>query len=227
MGRGAASAKGWLYTIGHSHHELSQLVELLCKAGVTTVADVRSHPFSRRLPQYNRTELEAGLKRSRLAYRFLGDLLGGRPQSSDLYDEEGCVDYLRVRATDFFQRGLTGLWQALQNERVALLCAEEDPLDCHRGLMIAPALLERGVAPLHLRGDGSIESMQAMESRLLALTGVGAGILDGLFASMISAEERQEYLAEAYRKRARAKAFRLPDRSASDLVEDTFGEEGV
>jgi uncharacterized protein (DUF488 family) len=208
---------GWLYTIGHSHHELPYLVGLLQSVGVRTLADVRSQPFSRRLPQFNRPDLEYDLKRSGLAYVFLGDLLGGRPSALSLYDEEGRVDYLRLRATDFFQRGLQ-LLEARKNGRVALLCAEEDPLDCHRGLMIAPALVERGVSPWHLRGDGSLESMAMMEERLLALTDVGEGMLDGLFALQVSAEERREYLKEAYRKQARARAYRL--RPGIDLEED-------
>lgn len=90
-----------------------------------------------------------------------------------------------------------------------MLCGEEDPLDCHRGLMITPALIERGVRPGHLRKDGRIESTAEMEARLLELTGVGAGLLDGLFAALIPADERAGLLTEAYRAQARRKAFRL------------------
>jgi uncharacterized protein (DUF488 family) len=193
-------------TVGHSHHELPRLVELLRAAEVEAVADVRSHPFSRRLPQYNRPELEHGLAAAGIAYVFLGDLLGGRPDQPGLYDEEGRVDYARVRATNFFARGLDRVAQARKKYRVALLCAEEDPLDCHRGLMIAPALVERGIVPAHLRGDGSVESMAAMEDRLLAETGQ-----DGLFAQ--TEEDRREALETAYRVMAQKKAFRLrPDK---------------
>ncbi len=191
-----------VFTIGHSHHELPRLIELLKAAGVEAVADVRSHPFSRRLPQFNRPELEHGLKSAGLVYVFLGDLLGGRPDLPSVYDEEGRVDYRRVRATDFFQRGLERLARAREKYRVALLCAEEDPLDCHRGLMIAPALVEGGIVPAHLRGDGSIESMAALEDRLLRETNQ-----DGLFA--LTGEDRLEALEEAYRLMARKKAFRL------------------
>jgi uncharacterized protein (DUF488 family) len=218
MESGAVPPKAWLYTIGHSHHKLPNLVKLVQSVGVTSVADVRSQPFSRRLPQFNRPDLEYGLNQSGLTYIFLGDLLGGRPSALSLYDEDGRVDYLRVRATDFFQQGLEHLLEARENGRVALLCAEEDPLDCHRGLMIAPPLVERGVSPWHLRGDGSLETMATMEERLLALTGVGEGMLDGLFASMVSAEERREYLKEAYRRQARTRAYRL--RPGIDLDED-------
>jgi hypothetical protein len=91
-----------------------------------------------------------------------------------------------------------------------MLCAEEDPLDCHRGLMIAPALVERGIAPAHLRGDGSLETTPALEKRLLAETKVDDGAMDGLFAAALTADDRREMLAEAYRIMGRRKAYRLP-----------------
>lgn len=201
---------GRVFTIGHSHHELQHLLELLRAAGVDAVADVRSSPFSRRLPQYNRPELERGLKEAGVVYVFLGEELGGRPQQPSLYDDEGRVDYRRVRTTDFFRRGLERVARAREKYRVALLCAEEDPLDCHRGLMIAPALVELGVLPVHLRGDGGIETTGALEERLLRATG-----LDGLFA--LEGEERRQSLEAAYDALARKKAFRLrPEAGAED-----------
>jgi uncharacterized protein (DUF488 family) len=198
-----------LYSIGHSNHGLARLVELLQRAGVTAVADVRSQPFSQRHPHFNRSELERGLQTSEISYAFFGGHLGGRPGQVHLYDREGRVDYERVRATALFQQGLDLLCQALEQFTVATLCSEEDPLDCHRGLMIAPALVERGIKPAHLRGDGSIESMAEFEDRLLRETRVGSGIVDGLFATTISDKERGELLADAYRRQTRRRAYQL------------------
>ncbi len=204
-----------LFSVGHSHHDLARLVELLRRAGVTAVADVRSSPFSQRHPQFNRPDLERGLRQAGIAYLFLGEQLGGRPADADVYDGDGRVDYEQVRQTAAFRDGLERLTQALDRQRVAMLCAEEDPLDCHRALMIGPALVERGIAPVHLRGDGSRETTAALEERLLAITGAGSGILDGLFAAFVTGEERRHYLAEAYRALAKQKAFRhRPDGSA-------------
>ncbi len=189
--------------MGHSNHDLARLLALLRAAGVEAVADVRSSPFSRRHPDFNRAELERGLREAGFAYLFLGDLLGGRPQGAELYDGEGRVDYRRVRATEFFRRGLERAERAAAKSRVALLCAEEDPLDCHRGLMIAPALVERGVRPGHLRGSGRVETTAELEERLLAETGQ-----DDLFAR-IDERERREALEAAYDVMGRKKAFRL------------------
>jgi uncharacterized protein (DUF488 family) len=215
-----------LFSIGHSSHDLPRLVELLQQVGVTAVADVRSSPFSQRHPQFNRPDLEWGLKQQGIAYLFLGDFLGGRPRQASMYDPEGRADYERMRLSAPVQVGLDCLCRALDRDTLAMLCAEEDPLDCHRGLMITPALLERGISPEHLRGNGSVETTPAMEDRLLAVAGVGSGILDGLFGSLISAEERRQFLRQAYRLQARRKAFRLKP-GDSLLVPPDADDEGV
>jgi uncharacterized protein (DUF488 family) len=197
-----------LLSVGHSNHDWSAFVALLRGASVTSLADVRSSPYSRRHPHFNKGPLEEGLCEHGIAYVFLGNLLGGRPASPALYDDEGRVDYERVRRTTEFQHGLERLTHGLSGQTVAFLCSEEDPLDCHRGLMIAPALAARGFTPGHLRKDGSIETNEAMEGRLLRETRVGAGLLDGLFAAMLTAEDRRALLAEAYRRMRRQKAYR-------------------
>jgi uncharacterized protein (DUF488 family) len=197
-----------LFSVGHSNHDLASFLGLLHGAGITVVADVRSSPFSQRLPQFNRPKLERALWEEGLGYVFLGDELGGRPRQLGLYTD-GIADYERMRTTAAFQHGLERLIQVTEEHTVAMLCSEADPLDCHRGLMITPALVERGIAPLHLLKDGTVETTAEMEARLLAETGVGEGLLDGLFAATVTAEERAELLAAAYRLMGRRKAFRL------------------
>jgi hypothetical protein len=139
----------------------------------------------------------------------LGDLLGGRPRQANVYDSEGRVDYERVKTTSGFQKGLDRLGQALEEFRLVMLCSEEDPIDCHRALLIAPAMKEHGVATTHIRSDGSVESQAQFEARLIEATGVGAGLLDGLFAASLSEEDHRQMLADAYRIQSGRKAFRL------------------
>jgi uncharacterized protein (DUF488 family) len=197
-----------LFSIGHSSHDIASFVGLLHRAGVTALADVRSLPFSQRWPQFNRPDLEQALRSEEIAYVFLGSWLGGRPLDLDLYDATGRVDYEKVRRTAAFREGLEQLLAGRESFTVAMMCSEADPLDCHRGLMITPALMERGVAPLHLRRNGTVETTAEMEDRLLAETGVGKGIIDGLFAAQVTEDERGQLLAEAYRVMARRKAYR-------------------
>jgi uncharacterized protein (DUF488 family) len=184
-----------LFTVGHSNHEPEVLLALLRGAGVTALADVRSSPYSRRLPHFSRSALEALLRGAGIAYVFLGRELGGRPAAAELYHPEGWADYERIRQTEVFKEGIERLLRGLERYRIALLCGEEDPLDCHRGLMITPALKEVSLSPLHIRRDGRLETTAEMEERLQEATGLG-----GLFA---------EGLADAYRVMNRKKAFRL------------------
>ena len=205
-----------ILSIGHSNHEPARFLQLLQQAGVTALADVRSQPYSQRHPHFNRPELQRWLQEHDIVYGFLGDLLGGRPQQPSLYDADGRVNYERVRRTKPFEQGLERLRQAAEEYVVAMFCAEEDPLACHRGLMIAPALLEGGTTSAHIRGDDAIESMEEMEARLLVETKVGVGIVDGLFAATLSSEEQKQMLVEAYRRQARRKAFRLQPGEAEE-----------
>lgn len=189
-----------LFTVGYSHLEPDAFLALLFQHRITALADVRSSPYSRRMPHFNRWPLEGLVRHHAIAYVFLGQELGGRPGDPALYDPEGWVDYERVRETARFQEGLARLLRGRQRFTIALLCGEEDPLDCHRGLMITPALVARGCAPLHIRAGGVLETTSGMEQRLQVETGVG-----GLFG-----------LAEAYRVMNRRKAHRLsPEDGAS------------
>jgi uncharacterized protein (DUF488 family) len=205
IGRQMESAR--LLSVGHSNLDLDRFLALLQANGVTALADVRSSPYSRRLPHFNRGALESELPGRDIFYTFLGDLLGGRPPSPDLYDEEGRVVYERVRETTAFRRGLEKLMQGMEEHRVVMLCSEEDPLDCHRGLMITPALVEQGIAPVHLRKDGSLETTAAMELRLLKETHLDVRLEPDLFGAPTDAERRR-VVAEAYAVIGRKKAYR-------------------
>jgi hypothetical protein len=203
-----------LFSVGHSNHALADFLALLARASIAAIADVRSQPYSRWLPQFNRGDLERALRAQGTGYVFLGHLLGGRPEDPGLYDADGRVDYERVRQTDDFRDGIARLGRETNDRAVAVLCSEEDPLDCHRGLMIAPACKAVGVEMQHVRADGRVETMSAMEARLLGETGVGAGVLDGLFAAQLTEEDRQALLADAYRLQAKRRAFRQRETEA-------------
>jgi Domain of unknown function DUF488 len=218
-----AGLSGHILTIGHSNHTTDQFIELLRRAEVTALADVRSSPFSQRFPQFNQSELQRALATSGIRYLFLGDELGGRPSDVAVYDAEGRVDYWRVRRTAIFRAGIERLLQESRNDVVCMMCAEEDPLDCHRALMVAAELVERGVSLSHVRGDGTRETTKQLESRLFDITGIGGGMATGLFAASMPADERAALLTDAYKEQAKRKAFRLPpgqDISAIDSISE-------
>lgn len=217
------SRSGRIYSLGHSDHAIDHFLTLLRRVGISVVADVRSHPASQRLPQFNRGELEQSLRAAGIAYLFMGDQLGGRPDRPSLYDAEGRVDYVRVRATAEFRQGIERLCRGRDRHNIAMICAEEDPLDCHRGLMITPALLERGVEAGHIRGDGTVETTRQMQDRLLSATKVGGGMFGGLFDAQVSDAERLEMLEMAYQAQARRKAFRQRPDDGSVVQDSSVG----
>ncbi len=159
-----------VFTIGHSTHAIGRFVDLLRQHGVDEVADVRSTPYSRFNPQFNRDSLANSLVRHGIGYVSLGRELGGRPDDPACY-ENGRVRYDRVAATPVFQRGLDRVMQDAAARSVAIMCAEKEPLECHRTLLVAQALGVRGVAVRHIRADGTLEDHAAAMDRLLVMHG--------------------------------------------------------
>ena len=145
-----------ILTIGHSNHSLERFLALLAKHRVTAVADVRSAPYSRFRPHFNRDALAAALMAQGIGYAFLGRELGGRPADPDCY-QDGRVDYERVARTSGFRDGVARIIGRAARDRTALMCAEKEPLDCHRTLLVARALDDAGVAVVHILADGELE----------------------------------------------------------------------
>ena len=156
-----------VFTIGHSNHSLDTFLSLLGTHGVDLVADVRSTPYSRWVPHFNKNALGSALKQSGISYEYVGEELGGRPGDPSCYDENGQVMYDKVAATDPFQDALSVMMHAANERSVVLMCAERDPLECHRTLLVSKALVERGVAVEHILADGGLESYDSALNRLL------------------------------------------------------------
>ena len=154
-----------IFTIGHSTHPFAEFVGLLRRHGVTALADVRSTPFSHFNPQFNRPALQQGMKAHAIKYVFLGRELGARPQDRSCY-ENGQVRFDRLKETALFKGGIKRVMRGLETCAVALMCAEKDPKDCHRALLVAPALTELGVEVFHIMEDGSIEPHAGTVSRM-------------------------------------------------------------
>lgn len=153
------------FTIGHSTHEFARFVELLKQHHVDAVADVRSMPYSRRQPQFNRDELSVALKAHGIAYVFLGKELGARSNDPACY-ENGRVQYRRLARTALFRSGLERLLDGSQRLSIALMCAEKDPLDCHRTILVARELVRLGKVVNHILADGRLETHQVAMKRL-------------------------------------------------------------
>jgi uncharacterized protein (DUF488 family) len=145
-----------IYTIGHSNHTMEELIAILRKHGVKMVVDVRSAPYSKFASQFNKAELEHALTESQTNYRFSGKELGGKPTRQDLHTASGIPDYDKIAAQPEFERELTEVINSAGPADTCLLCAEADPMQCHRERMLARALRARGVEVVHISADGEL-----------------------------------------------------------------------
>lgn len=238
-------------TVGHSNHAQEEFVSLLREYGVTAVADVRSSPYSRFCPHFNREELKEGLREAGIAYVFLGQELGGRSddradykkqedpgdhpepcpdgRSGDPADDDEddrartadpapsvVIDYACLAGKHRFQEGIDRVVQGAKRWRIALMCSEKEPLDCHRTLLVAPALEIRGVAVRHIRVrrrearlESELECHEAALDRLCTrLNGSGSAGQGELFPP--SEGVRQIARDRALRKQASKVGHRWP-----------------
>ncbi len=189
-----------LLTIGHSNHSLAHFILLLRQHRVTAIADVRSSPHSRRHPQFNQRPLAEALRATaQIQYVFLGRQLGARPDDPECFHADGRVSFERLAASLSFRHGLRRVLAGLERYRIALLCAEQDPLECHRGILIAPRIRAEVPALWHIGPDGALESHEQAETRLLQTLHLP---VRGLF------HDPAEQLAEAYRRQEERIAWR-------------------
>ena len=147
-----------IYTIGHSNISVEQFVGLLRRFGVRILVDVRSSPYAKYAVQFNREELKAHPTMQAVQYCYAGKQLGGRPENDVFYDEDGYVLYDEIANSYTFEEGIEKLLALAQKAPTAVMCSEEDPHGCHRHLLLARVLEERGIDVRHIRGDGRLQT---------------------------------------------------------------------
>lgn len=152
-----------VFTIGHSNHEEQAFLDLLQRHQIEVVADVRSQPYSKYTTQFNSDQIKQALAEAGISYVFLGRELGGRPEEPEFYDDEGHVRYDRVSSSPRFLQGIERLQKGIQKFRVALMCSEENPAECHRNLLVGRVLGRRGVTLVHIRGDGRLQTQAELD----------------------------------------------------------------
>jgi uncharacterized protein (DUF488 family) len=145
-----------IFTIGHSHIPIARVIELLKRHHIDMLVDARSQPQSRFAPQFKRKALRASLEQMGLAYRYLGDKLGGRPKDLQYYLPDGTIDYRRLAHALFYRDGLRELRQEAEQSRVAVMCAEANFRTCHRYWLITRSLVDEGVEVYHMLHSGEL-----------------------------------------------------------------------
>ena len=192
---------GEILTVGHSNHPEAKFIDLLRTHDVSAVADVRSTPFSRFSPQFSKDALREALREAGVGYVFLGRELGARSSDPSCY-VDGQVRYPLLAQTQLFRQGIDRLLRGAQEERIAVMCSEKEPLDCHRTVLVAAALVEAGVAVRHILADGRVETHGEAMDRLLEMHRLHNPELT---------RSRQERLQEALERQERQIAYTDPD----------------
>ncbi len=201
-----------VFTIGHSTYTVAQFVALLEQHGITAIGDVRSRPYSGQNPHFNRPEMEKFLRGREIAYVFLGNELGARSQDPSCY-EKGRIRYDLLARTELFQRGLSRVREEMKGHRLALMCAEKEPLECHRTILVSRHLDALGVEVRHILSDGAIETHTAALTRLACLLNMPE---THLFLSP------QELVAEAYLRQEERIAYE-PDDDEAQAIRSAAG----
>ena len=182
---------GEVFTLGHSTHAIAKFVDLLKRHRIEAIADVRSRPFSRMNPQFNRDALKRALRAERIRYAFVGEELGAHPSDPGCY-VGGRARYDLIARTDLFRRGIERVLTGASKYRVALVCAEKDPMTCHRTMLVCRELIGHGLDARHILASGEIESQEDGLRRVASEIGVS---LTDLF------RKPEDILAEVYARR--------------------------
>ncbi len=154
-----------VWTVGHSNHDVGVLLGLVARHHVAHLVDVRSHPYSRYAPHFNRDELQASIEKCGIRYAYLGSALGGRPRREDQLDADGHALYDRMAVEPTFSDAIDRILRGASEHRIALLCSCGAPHECHRRLLVGKVLCDRGAELRHILPDGGVLSERAVELR--------------------------------------------------------------
>lgn len=188
-----------IFTIGHSNHSPEEFLAHLNRHGITAVADVRSQPYGW-LEHFGRENVSAFLKAAGIEYVFLGRQLGARREEPECYEGDVAV-YEKIARLPAFQEGLSRLRRGAEKYRLAILCAEKEPLDCHRTILICRRLRQLGVPIQHILAGGELEDHAETEKRLVRQMGVARTLFEPDLTD-------EELIQRAYEQRGRQIAYR-------------------
>ncbi|MDR3223324.1 MAG: DUF488 domain-containing protein [Methanobrevibacter sp.] len=158
-----------IFSIGHSAHDINVFIKLLKKNKINKILDVRSVPFSKHTPQFNRESIKSKLKNEDIEYKFMGDVFGARQKDESLYSPEGFLDFDKVRETNKFKDAVDNIIinEINKGKSISLMCSEKNPIDCHRTILVGRAFDNKKVKVEHILTDGTTISQKEIEEKLL------------------------------------------------------------
>ena len=189
-----------IFTIGHSTHKLEAFIALLKQHNITAVADVRSQPFSRWQPQFNRDALAASLKQEGIHYVPLGKELGARRDEKECY-VNGQAVYEKTAGLPLYHKGINRILKGAKTQTIALMCAEKEPLDCHRTILVCRTLRPHNLTIHHILADGTLEAHADTEKRMIEMLKITPDLISQDF-------EEKDLIERAYTELGKQIAYR-------------------
>jgi uncharacterized protein (DUF488 family) len=145
-----------IYTIGHSNIAQESFIDVLKQFKIQLVIDVRSSPYSKFVPHFNRENIKKTFKENDIKYIFLGNYIGGKPKAMKYY-QNGKVNYDLIEKSEHYKEGIDKIIEL--NEDLALMCSEENPYNCHRHHLITQTLLKNELEVIHIRKEGKTDKI--------------------------------------------------------------------
>lgn len=196
-----------LYTIGHSLHPVKKFLELLKQHDINFVIDVRSTPYSKYASMYDRENISNELKNAGISYAFMGKYFGARQDDMSLYTKDGYLDFQKVTNWDVFGKGMDNVIRGMETNKIALMCLEKKPIDCHRAILVANAFYCKGYSVKHILENGKIQTHQELNEELLDLY-----YPDRKQISFFDNRTDEEYLEDAYKQRNKEIGYHVEER---------------
>ena len=204
-----------IFTIGHSVHSAGEFIALLQMHLIDVVVDVRSSPYSQYTPQHNREMIQETMEKVGIRYLYLGAELGARRDEEEAYDGD-LARYELIRQLPGFKNGIERVREGMQQYRIALMCAEKDPCDCHRSVLVTRVFHEEGVEIAHILEDGSIDTQSDLERVMIdGRRSQGHQQLD------LGLGNSEDVVTQAYRKRSEKICYRRDLAEGSSIDGDS------
>lgn len=180
-----------IYSVGHSNHEADKFVRILQGFSIGIVVDVRSAPYSKYCPQFNKKTIELVLKNSGIKYVFLGKELGAKPDDQTCY-EGNRVSFEKLKTSELFQKGISKLLEGIEKGNIAIMCSEKEPINCHRAILISRVLAENGISVKHILNETESLDHKDLEAQLLKKFKIEETLFNTAFSKQLDLEEAYE-----------------------------------
>ncbi|MDD3436717.1 MAG: DUF488 domain-containing protein [Candidatus Gastranaerophilales bacterium] len=195
-----------VFTIGYAAFNIDDFIDVLKSHKISHLIDVRSNPMSEYFQDYNSFNLEPKLKQHNIIYENLALEFGARQENNEFFSKSGFIDFEKFTQSEQFKNGLAKIEDGLKQDiNFVLMCAEKDPINCHRSIMIAHAMQKNGIQVLHIMYDGQLQPQNEIDKKLLELYFPDRNQLN-LFTQSL---DEQELIEQAYKKQNEKIGYRL------------------